>query len=137
MNDRSELIETRLATLERKSPDLLEVRFKPDVKLDVPGIEEVIDERRRLCPEGVRDVLAVFPPDVDFDINVMTRDHYAGTGLERCTRSLALAAGSTANERFASLYFAYFPQEFTTRVFIEEREAQHWLARQAAARAGS
>lgn len=131
------MIETRIATVERKGPDLLEVRYKPDVKLDLKSMEEVLAERKRLCPEGPRDVMAVFPPDVDFDMSVMTTDHYRDKGLEKCTRSLAIVANSAVNERFAGLYFAYFPQAFTTKVFSEEGDAMEWLAEQAAARAGS
>lgn len=137
MSANTELIETRIATIERKGRHVLEVRFKPDVKLDVKGIQELLAERIRICPEDARDVLAVFPPDVDFEVNVMTMDHYKGVGLENCTRSLAVAANSAINERFAGLYFAYFPQGFKTRVFSDEADAQRWLSEQAAARAGS
>ena len=130
-------IETRIATLNRREKDLLEVRFKPDQKIDVEGIEELLVERKRLCPEGPRTVLAVFPPDVDFDIAVMMKDHYRGLGLENCTKALALAANSTTNERIAGLYYAYFPQSFHTRVFNDEEEASRWLAEMALERSSS
>ena len=131
------LIDTPLATLERKDNDLLEVRFKPDLKIDVTGIEELLLERKRLCPEGPRAVLVVLPPDVDFDIAVMMKDHYRGLGLENCTKALALAANSPTNERIAALYYAYFPQTFLTKVCSDEREATAWLAERALANAGS
>lgn len=131
------LIETRIATLERKDDRRLEIRFKPDQRIDMEGIEEILARRRQLCPEGPRTVLAVLPPDVDFDIAVVMKDHYVGLGLENCTTALAFAANSTTNERIAGLYFAYFPQPFATRVCTDEQEATRWLAEQAVARAGS
>lgn len=131
------LIDTRIATLERKEDGRLEIRFKPDQRIDIAGIEEVLAQRRRLCPEGPRNVLAVLPPDVDFDIAVVMKDHYAGLGLENCTKALAFAANSATNERIAGLYFAYFPQRFATRVCSDENEATRWLAEQAMDRVGS
>lgn len=123
----NQLIETRLATLEQVSEDLLEVRFKPGVKLDRAGILEVLQERKRLCRPGGHHVLAVFPPDGDFEMEVMTMDHYLHSGMRDCTRSLALAANGAMNERMVSLYFAYFPQPFDARVFMDEEEARGWL----------
>lgn len=123
----TELIETRLATLERTSDDIVEVRFKPGVKLDPAGIMEVLRERKRFCTPGGHHVLAVFPPESDFEMGVMTTDHYLESGIRDCTRTLALAANGAMNERMASLYFAYFPQPFDARVFMEESEARTWL----------
>ncbi len=134
MKDSPSLIEARVATIERVNEAVLHVRFKPEVRLDTSGLNEVLEERQRLCPEGPHDVLAVFPPELDFDMQVMTKDHYLGRGLEHCTASLAVAAGSPMNERLVSLYFAYFPQPFETRVFTDEREASLWLEDRTAAR---
>lgn len=122
------LTETRLATLERIAPDLLEIRYKPEQKLDVEGLREVMRERERLCPEGPYRVLAVFPPEGDFDLGVMMHDHYAGRGLENCTRMLAIAASSTLIERMVNLYYAYYPQRFRMQVFLQEEDARRWLA---------
>jgi hypothetical protein len=117
-----------LATLERKEGDLLEVRFKPGIKLDVPGLEEIIAERQRLCPDGALRVLTVFAPETDFDMAVMTLDHYRNKGLEPCTQAVAMAAGSDMNARMASIYFSYYPQKFPLRVFVQEADARKWLA---------
>ena len=127
------LIETRLATIEKKSNDLLEVRFKSEECIDCDGINEVLNERQRICPEGPRTILAIFPGEPDFRLDVVTTDHYAGRGLENCTKALAIAASSPINERMAGLFFAYFPQAFTTKVFSSEAEAREWLKTQVAA----
>lgn len=120
-------IETRLATLERIAPDILEIRYKPGRKLDPAGLREVLDERQRLCPEGPYKVLAVFAPESDFELGMMMEDHYRGRGLESCTAALAIAAQSTMMERMVDLYYAYFPQRMKVGVFREEKEARAWL----------
>ena len=128
----NELIETRLATIERVGTELLEVRFKPEQHVDRAGIDEILNERKRICPEGTRNILAIIPGEPDFDLDVVTTDHYAGRELENCTRALAIAASSTMNERMAGLFFAYFPQAFATKVFSDEGEARLWLQEQVA-----
>ena len=67
----------------------------------------------------------------------MTKDHYLGRGLENCTKALAIAAGSTLNERMAGLFFAYFPQQFNTSVFLMDTDARSWLTTQLAERSMS
>jgi hypothetical protein len=133
----STLVETRLATLERVSPDLLEIRFKPDQKLDNAGLREILQERERMCTGGPYAVLAVFPQEMDFEINVMTTDHYAERNLGNCTRALALAANSITNEHIANIYYAYFPQPFNTKVFATDVEARKWLLTQLSERSMS
>ena len=72
-------------------------------------------------------MLAVIPPDADFQMSLMTTDHYKDRPVVDCTRFLAIAATSMMHERMASLYFAYFPQQFRTAVFSDEDEARAWL----------
>lgn len=57
----------------------------------------------------------------------MTTDHYKHRPVVDCTRFLAISAGSAMHERMASLYFAYFPQNFRTAIFTDEQEARNWL----------
>ncbi len=124
------LIDTAMATVERVSPELIEVRFKPDVKLDVRGLGEIVNAKRALCGADSPDVLAVTPPELDFDLNVLSVDH--GKAHGGCpTRRLAFAGQSALNERLAGLYFSYFPRQHETRVFLAEEEARHWLDRRA------
>lgn len=59
----NELIETRQATIERTSDDVLEVRYKPGETLDAAGLSDVLAERERLCDgKSGQAVLAVIPP---------------------------------------------------------------------------
>ena len=124
----NELIETRQATIERTQDNVLEVRYKPGQILDPAGLSDVLDERERLCAgQGGQAVLAVIPPDADFQMLMMTKDHYKDRPVVDRTRFLAIAATSVMHERMASLYFAYFPQNFRTGIFTEEAEARDWL----------
>jgi SpoIIAA-like len=129
----SSLVETRQATIEVVGNGTVEIRFKPGLTLDQAGLEEVISERERLFAGGEpQAVLAIFPPDADFEIAIMTMDHYKGRRIQGGTRAVAIAANTLMHERMASLYFAYFPQPFNTKAFVEEDEARAWLREQLA-----
>lgn len=123
-----ELIETRQATIELTADHLVEVRYKPGETLDPAGLSDVLGERERIC-DGHRGqaVLAVIPPDADFQLSLMTTDHYKDRPVVDCTRFLAITAGNVMHERMASLYFSYFPQNFSTCIFNDEAEARAWL----------
>lgn len=126
LNERPRLIETRAATLERVA-DVVEVRFKPDVKLDLAGLGEVVHAKRALCHTEELDVLAVLPYELDFDLNVLSVDHHLLNGGCGLARRLALAAQSPFNERLATIYFRYHPREHETAVFLGEADARKWL----------
>lgn len=122
-----QLIETRLATVERTGGRMVEVRIKPDVKLDAEGVGEIVRAKRELCIAQESDILMVIPPDVDFDLNVLALDHHALNGGCGLARRLAFAAQSTFNERLARIYFRYHPRAGETAVFVEEEDARAWL----------
>ncbi|MGV3638545.1 MAG: hypothetical protein ACO1NQ_12975 [Flavobacteriales bacterium] len=120
------IIDTRSATLELVSDALVEVRFKPDVKLDVAGMSEVVHAKRALIAGKEVDVLAVLPAEIDFDLNVLSVDHAAENG--GCSGGrLALAVQSAFNERLSSLYFRYHPRVSSPGIFITEADARQWL----------
>lgn len=123
----SDVIDTRLATITLTGPNLMEVRFKTGIKLDGAGLYEVLQQRAQLADKGPFLVLGILPADLDFDINVMTEDHYAGQKALEHTLAVAWAASTLMNERMTSLYLTYFPQPFPTQVFMEEDEARAWL----------
>lgn len=128
MSHHPRLIETRLATLERAHAAVVEVRVKPDVKLDAEGFGEIVRAKRQLCASDAADILMVLPPEVDFDLNVLAVDHHALNGGCGLAKRLALAASSPFNERLARIYFRYHPRDGETAVFIGEDEARAWLA---------
>ena len=127
MIEQPRLIETRLATLERGLADLVEVRFKPEVRLDAEGIGEIVRAKHQLCANSAADVLMVLPADIDFDLSVLAIDHHAVNGGCGLARRLAFAAQSPFNERLARIYFRYHPRLEETVVFLEEADARAWL----------
>lgn len=122
-----QLIDTRSATVERVSERLIEVRFKPDVKLDAAGIGEMVQAKRALTGALEADVLTVVPPDLEFEIAVLAMDHHAVHGGCGGSRRLAFVAGSSLNLRLADIYFRYHPRPHETALFMEEDEARRWL----------
>lgn len=122
------MIDTRSATLELVSDALVEVRFKPDVKLDVEGMSEIVHAKRTLIADRYIDVLAVLPPELDFALNVLSMDHRAMNGGCSGAQRLALAAQSTFNERLSDIYFRYHPRRHATAIFLTEDDARKWLA---------
>lgn len=128
MNKEHQLIETRTAILERVSDRLIELRFKPDVKLDVEGMGEIVHAKRALCAGKDMDVLAIMPPELDFELNVLSLDHHATNGGCGNAHRLAFAAQSSFNERLANIYFRYHPRPHPTGIFLTEADARKWLA---------
>lgn len=122
------MIETRSATLELVSDALVELRFKPDVKLDVEGMSEIVRAKRTLIAGNRTDVLAILPPELDFDLDVLSVDHHAMNGGCGASERLALAAQSTFNARLSNIFFRYHPRPHETAVFLTEAEARSWLS---------
>lgn len=127
MDNHPRLIETRLATLERAANEVVEVRVKPDVKLDAAGVGEIVRAKRDLCASKASDILMVLPAEVDFDLSVLAVDHHALNGGCGLARRLAFTATSPFNERLARIYFRYHPRDGETAVFLEESDARAWL----------
>lgn len=121
------IIQTKAATLERQDNGVLEIRFKKNVKLTVEGVQEVLDARMDLCGRGPYAVLVTLPDDIDFEIAVLSKDHYHGRGLEECTYAVAWDAESEVNEKLLEIFYRYFPQPFPVKSFLSEDEARAWL----------
>lgn len=121
-----QLIETTQATVERVSRELVEIRFKANVKLDHVGIIEVMEAKRSLADEHSVDVLAVLFPGTDIQLNMLYTDHVPKSG-SGSSRRLAFAAQNRMNKKLAEVYFRYYPITYDTQVFVDEVEARAWL----------
>lgn len=128
------LIDTGIATVQRTGPDRVEVHFKPGACLTVPGVHEMLLARQTLA-NGVRSrVLFVFSTEeTDFDLSMITTNHYAGLPVEQFTLATAWATRNEHNDRFTRLYFAYFPSPVPNAIFQEEAQARAWLDAQVVA----
>lgn len=124
------MMETRHARLERTRSGLIEVHFKPAIKLDSTGLQELHEAKRQLCGTEQPDMLAVFPPEIEFDMSVLLSGHRPVSAPQGLVRRLALAASSAFNRDLAEIYFRYHPREHDTAIFVDEAEARAWLAGQ-------
>lgn len=130
MTTTSSRIDTAIATVERTAPDLIEVRIHPGVTLTVAGIAEILQARQRLADGEPLLALISFPPeDVDFELSMITLDHYGTVPVEHFTRAAAWVTCTPRNDQFCKLYFAYFPSPVPSAIFEDESAARAWLVR--------
>jgi hypothetical protein len=120
-------MDTRLARIVRTAPDRVVVRFKEGCKLDCAGIAEILDLRHRLGADAPHKVMIVMPGDVDFEMAMMTRDHYQGRDVKDHTIAVAWVAQTSLPHQMTSLYLSYYPSPFLTAVFTNETDALRWL----------
>ena len=121
-------IETKLATMSLVAPGYIEQRFRVGVAMDREGFEENRQVRHMLGGAAPYVMLSVIPEGVDFQLDVVTIDHFGmepeGSGLS----ALAVVAGDNLLTSITHLFFKYFPPSFPARVFNNEAGAQAWLA---------
>ncbi len=122
--------ETDHALFLRSAHDLLEIRLKPALRIDVDCVAGIMHERMRMFGQAPLCVLVVVPPDAQLDIAVMGMDHYRANESCDGLRSVALVSGSLMTETMARLYAAYFPPMFRLEVFNKETDAREWLTEQ-------
>ncbi|MCW5900791.1 MAG: hypothetical protein KIT10_16150 [Flavobacteriales bacterium] len=118
--------DTPLATVRYTAPDRVEVRFKPGVPFTVPGIEEMMRVRQELGAAGPHRAIMLLPDHVEFDIPMITTDHYAQLPQPN-TLAVAWVARNERNATFTRMYLAAWPPPFPAEVFLEEEEAHQWL----------
>lgn len=123
-------IDTPIATIHRTAADLVEVHLKAGTTLSVAGIAAILSARQQAAGDRPLRVLVLFPAeDMDFELSMITKDHYSTVPVERFTRAVAWAAITDHNKRFCELYFAYFPSALPSAIFLREQEARQWLER--------
>ena len=122
------IIDTFAATLEVLKDDVLVVRFKEEVTLDVDGMREVIAARSALAGGRPRPVLTVLARDQDFHIGVPLTDFAPHVVASTCAE--ALVSGQEFLRKLGHMYYSHFPMPFPTKVFDNERDAHLWLLAQ-------
>lgn len=119
--------ETEHAWFELAHPDLLEIRLKPGVRVDVACIAAIMRERMRLCGAGPIRVLVLVSADAGLDMSVMGMDHYKVNESAEGLIAVAIVSEVLVLETMARLYAAYFPPMFRLEVFNQEKDAREWL----------
>jgi hypothetical protein len=122
---------TRLAHILQPRPDLLEIRYKPGITLNMAGVIEIHDLRVRLFGDRPYVNISILPDDVQFEAAVLEQDHYASTRYTDNLRAWAVVACSAVGEQVAHMYFARFPQGFPVITTQDEEAARAWALQQA------
>jgi hypothetical protein len=102
-------------------------RYREGVKIDRAGLEENRQARLELVQGWPHAMLSVFPPDIDFELQVTTTDHFGPERAQGTLVALAIVANDTLAASLSRIFFTYFPQVFRTGVFTDEEEALAWL----------
>ncbi len=126
MNSSLPEIDTPLATVRYTTPQRVEVRFKPGLTFTVQGIAEMMLARQQLGAAGPHRALMIFPDDVDFELSMLSTDHYKQVPQPN-TEAVAWVAQNERNMHFTRLYLAYWPPPFPSEVFLTEDEGRAWL----------
>lgn len=118
---------TRLAHIVRSRPDLMEIRYKPGVTLDLAGVREIHEVRQRIFGDRPYASISIIPDDVDFELAVTQQDHYAANRGRDPLIAWAVVARSSTLDMIAKLYFSYYPQMFRVLTTTNEAEARAWI----------
>jgi hypothetical protein len=118
--------ETTLATIRYTAPDRVEVVFKPGIPFTVAGIQEMLQARKELGESGKHRVLILLPEHVEFDMAMITTDHYTVIPQPN-TEAAAWVVHNERNATFTRLYLSYWPSPFPSEVFLLEADARVWL----------
>ena len=119
--------DTELATVRCTAVDRVEVHFKPGHTFTVAGLQEMMQARQRLGEaSGPHKALILLPDHVDFDMDMISTDHYRQVPQPH-TLAVAWVARNERNATFTRMYLAYFPPPFPSEVFLTEDEGRAWL----------
>jgi hypothetical protein len=123
-------VETRLARIVRTRRDLMEIRYKPGVTMDIAGVKEIHGVRKHLFGDQPHASISLIPDDVDFELAVTQQDHYSANRSSDPLFASAVVARGSLLDMIAKLYFSYFPQTFPVLTTNDEVEARAWIAAQ-------
>lgn len=120
-------VETSLATVERGEDGLIRIRVRLGARLTVSGFAEILQARKALAQHGPAGVIATVPDDIDFDLAILSVDHYAGIDARAFTQAFAIVSQAELHQRLCAIYNGYFKPGFPIRIFADEAEARAWV----------
>ena len=112
------------------APGFIEQRFRLGARIDLAGFAENKKARFELADGVTCVMLSVIPKDMDFDVSVTTKDHFAPERGMDTLQALAVVVQDNMSEMVTKLFFSYFPQVFRTKVMDNEDDARLWLQQQ-------
>lgn len=106
---------------------VMEVHYREGMDLDVPGLLEVQQRRGELTTERCA-MIAFFRSGTLAELSVMDVDFFGLTNANAQLVALAIVTQDELGNAMSSIYYAYNPQTFPTRMFRGEQEARAWIA---------
>ena len=128
MPDRIAQIETPMARVVRTADALVEIHLRPEVRVDVAGLEEALDARKTLMDGTKGAILFVAHGDLNRDSKVMQHDLFAERGTD--ITAVAVLVSSRVLGLTVKAYCELHPTEFPTRVDGDEGAVRAWLVDQ-------
>jgi len=123
-------IETAMAHLKLDERGLIFVRIKAGVRLDNGGYLENVAARKELADGNRCGVVCIIPKDMDFDVEILSMDHYSDTPVAEFTAAMAIVTGDLLYDRLFKLHAKQFLNGVPHRVFHREAEAVKWVMEQ-------
>lgn len=120
-------IDTEMALIERDEHGIIRIRVKQGQLLSVKGFGESIVARRELAEGKPARVIALVPEDTDFEIGIMSMDHYDKVDAAAFTKAFAIVTDTSLFVRMYAIYNNYFKLTFPVKIFATEAEALAWL----------
>ena len=125
MPDRIAQIETPMARVVRTADALVEIHLRPEVRVDVAGLEEALDARKTLMEGTKGAILFVAQGDLNRDARVMHHDLFAGKAAD--ITGVAVLVSSRVLGLTVKAYCELHPTDFPTCVDGDERSIRAWL----------
>lgn len=119
--------ETRIATLRRDRPDLLEIHYKAGALFATADIAEVQQARRTMMGQRSYATLTFIPAGTDFDLESMRVDHGGADRTAGQIIATAIVAHDKTLERLTHVYMKYFPHMQHVLITDNEVEARAWV----------
>lgn len=119
--------ETASAIVERVHSELAICRYHSGARVDASALGENLKARMRVAGREAYAVIAIFPENVDFDMNLLERNLYTDLSLNEVTRVLAIVALGALYDPIASLHSMNHLTSVANRVFRTEVEARAWV----------
>lgn len=121
-------IDIALARMVLAGPSLVEVHVKPDVKITVLRLMEVMAARRTLAAGVPGALYFIAPGELDWEAAALQTDFFGPEGDS--LKALAVMVDGAILTTVVNLYFGLFPGRSPVKVFDDVEAGYAWLAKQ-------
>lgn len=110
----------------REGTRLVVIHVRPDVRITVPMVQEVIQARHRLAPGAPVAMYFIAPGELQWELSALQTDHFSLEG--DLLLAVAVMVDAPIFATVVNLYFSLFPGHMPSKVFGEVEEGYDWLA---------